>query len=387
MLPLGLSTQEQKWFHEALVSHQRVHTRLALMDLEHRHLGDLTDLLDDGQVDLIADGNEATRTCSLTLFDPHRRSTLDGASAGTAGVHADRMLRVTRSWFVPQMGRWVDVPMFTGPVVKAERSGHTLSVECQGKEMLANTPGWQARVWAAGLTRVGVARSILAELTGERRFDFPSVGDKSARLPKELSLSRNSKPWQHVLILARSMGWQAFYDGRGTARLRALYSKPVWDFRDGEGGSVLSTPEVVPSSEEDDLANTFQVLGVKSKNAQVSVTEYLPAWHARSPQNLGRHGVDRNIVLIEENEEIRTWDEARKVARQLRDEHMGDAGKVTWEGLIVPHLEPLDMVQLDAGGITQSTRLREASFSLRGSTATYGYTTVLKRRRSRRFAR
>lgn len=386
MLALGLSTEEQRAFHEALVSSHRVHTRISLMDMEHRHLGDLTDLLDDGQVDMVANTNQATRSCSLTLFDPHRRSTLDGATAGTVGVTGDRMIRVTRSTWVAALDRWVDVPMFTGPVVKVERSGHSLTVECDGKESLANTPGWKARVWAQGLTRVGVARSILEEMTGETRFDFPNVGPKSARLPKPRALARDSKPWQHVLVLATSMGWQAFYDGRGTARMRPLYTKPVWEFRDGDGGSVLTAPEVAPDSDEDDLANTFQVLGVKSPNNQIDVTHYLPPWHARSPQNLGRNGKDRHIVVTEENEEIRSWDEAHELAKQMRDEHMDDPGAVTWEGVVIPHLEPKDMLQVDAGGIVQTTRLREASFSLRGSTATYGFTTVLRRSRSRRFA-
>lgn len=384
MLSLGLSWQEQRWFHEALTSSRRVAVRVQLMDLEHKHVGDLTDMLDDGQVDLIADGNEATRSCSLTLFDPLRRSTLDGSTAGTVGVIGDRMIRVIYSVWVPPMGEWVDVPIFTGPVVKVERSGYSLSVECHGKESLANAPGWKARVWAKGLTRVGVAKSMLRELSGETKFDFPSVGEKSARLAKPLTLSRNSRPWQHVLILARSMGWQAFYDGRGVARLRALYSKPVWEFRDGDGGTVLSAPQVTPESEADTaLVNTFQVLGHKGEDAQIHATHYLPAWHARSPERLGRNGVDRNIPLVEENDEVRSWDEAHKLAKQMRDEHMGDRGTITWEGFLIPHLEPLDMVAVDAGGVVQSSRLREASFSLRSATATYGYTKALKRSRGR----
>lgn len=379
MLPLGLSSDDQRAFHEALVSSHRVFHRVSLMDLEHRHLADLSDMLDDGQVDLIAGGNEATRSCTLTLFDPHRRSTLDGASEGTAGVFADRMLRVTRSTWVASLDRWIDVPLFTGPVVKVERSGHTLSVECHGKESLANQPIWKARVWAKGLTRVGVCRSLLQE-TGETKFDFPSVGDKSARLPKPLALTWESKPWQHVLILARSMKWQAFFDGRGVARLRAYYQKPVWLFLDGDGGSVLSTPEVGPNTEEDGIVNTFKVIGAKPS---IWFTAKLPAWHARSPWTLGRNGKLRHLPIVEENSDVRTKEEARKVAEAMRDDHMNDPGKITFEGLVIPHVEPMDVIRINAGGVAQTARLREASFSLRSGTATYGYTRNLRRARGR----
>lgn len=380
MLPLGLSAQEQRWFHQALVSSQEPRTRLSLMDLEHRHLADLTGLLDDGQVNIISVGEKATRSCSLDLFDPHRNSTLDGASAGTAGAFLDRMVRVTRSWWVPQMDQFVDVPMFTGPVVKAERSGFSLSVEAFGKEILAGESSRrQPRVWAQGLTRVGVSRSILQDLSGETKFDLPSVGPRSARLPENLSLTRDSDPWAAVQKLSRSMSWQGFYDGRGVFRQRALYTKPVWEFLDGDGGSVLTPPETSPDINDGDVYNSFRVIGHKD----IDITRDLPPWHSRSPQFLGRNGEPRYLTLEEKNDEIRTEAEAVKIAEEMRDEHMRDTGKITWDGFIVPHLEPRDMLQLDAGGITMTARLREASFSLRGSRATYGYTKVLHRRRKR----
>lgn len=380
MLPLGLSTEEQKAFHAALVTSHRTHTRLQLLDLDHRHLADLTEFLDDGQVDLISVGEKATRSCSLTLFDPFRRSTLDGATPGTTGVYLDRMIRVIRSTWVDELDRYVDVPIFTGPITSAPRSGHSLSVEAMGKEILAQSPRLRARVWAKGLTRVGVARSILDEMSGETKFDLPSLGPKSARLPDDLALTRESIPWDHVMKLSRSMNWQGFYDGRGVFRMRAMYSKPVWEFRDGDGGSVLSMPDVESDVDDEGVTNRFRVKG----NGSIDIVRTIPAWHARSPQNLGRLDSDGNLVprylpLVEENDDIRTRAEAVEVAEQMRADHMQDTGKITWEGLIVPHLEPRDAIQIDAGGIVMPSRLREASWSLRSNTATYGYTKVLRR--------
>ena len=382
MLPLGLSTQEQRWFHEALVSSQRTHTRLQLLDLDHNHLGDLTELLDDGQVDIVSIGEKATRSCSLTLFDPWHRSTLDGATPGTTGVYLDRMIRVIRSTWVPQMGEWVDVPMFTGPITKAPRSGHSLNVEAMGKEILAQSPRLKARVWAKGLTRVGVCRSILEELAGETRFDLPSLGPKSARLPKNLTLPEESIPWDHVMRLSRSMNWQGFYDGRGVFRMRAKYSRPVWEFRDGDGGAVLSMPQVEPDIADEEVFNRWRVKG----NGKIDITRTIPTWHSRSPQSLGRRDrsgnlVPRYLLHVEENDDIRTRAEAVDLAEEMRREGMKDTGKVTWEGLVIPHLEPVDTLQIDAGGIVTTARLREASWSLRAATATYGYTKVLRRNR------
>lgn len=394
MLDLGLSSSDQRAFHRALVSHHEVRTTASLMDLEHRHLLDLG-AITDGQVDVDADGETATRSLSMTIFDPSRRSTLDDV-----GAVMTRMIRVTRAIHVAEIDRWVGVPIFTGPITRADREDSAVTIEAMGKEVLANSPAWRSRSWARGLSRQGVLRAMMRELAGETRFDFPAVGPQAPKLAKELTLTRYSKPWQHALILSRSLSKQVFYDGRGVLRLRARPSKPAWAFEGGDGGSVISQPVQRPPDGE--MFNTFEVLGSESAKPQPRGVAYLMTDDPESRESLGRNGVQRVLLQTRTDSDIApesagsgsgNWSstiaasnaDALMQAQDMRDDYLRSrVGTVEFEGLVIPHLEPLDRIEVDAGGVVAAPVLRRFTIPLGGATASYGYNARATRTRRRR---
>ena len=372
MIPLGLRAADLRAYQEQLATDHSVHVRVVLMTLDHDPVDDVTDRLLDGQVD-ISWASSPSRAARLDLFDPGHGLRFDTASPAEGQVYADRMVRLIHSTWVDTLGDWVSVPIFTGPIVRADRAGDVLTLECHGKETLAQRPAWEVRTWAKGHNKVETIRAMMAHMTGERYWTLPDWG---YRLAHDVTVGRDrSDVWTKVQALAGSMDAQLFYDGRGVMRLRRKPRLPVFYFSVGTGGTVLSDPQVKFDS-IDQVVNTVWVVGSTPKGAkrQVEATHYAPHNHPLSPWRLGRTNwsgehVSRYLYEKVEDSTIRSLREAHTVARNKLARHLDEHVQATFDALPVPHLEEGDMCGLHTDDGHLRFRLQEASIPLSHSGA------------------
>lgn len=404
--PGELRRAETRAFEAALTEPHTVRVRVSVLDLDGEHLDHLDAKLVDGQVNVDADA-EVIRSASLTLFDPDHALHLDSDSPSDGALFLDRMLRVTYGVWVADLGdgSWVDVPVFTGPIVKLDRDVDVINVECHDKSVLAQGQCWRPLTIRRGTRKVAAIRTILAERAGETRFDLP---DLPGRLDAPLSLGRLSTPWSRARRIARGLDRQLFYTAAGICRLRRWPGNVTWTFG---ARAVLTPPQLGYSTE--DVRNVVWVRGGKPKGVRkrfdpipddpdtpkdesVSVDEQVddvpdvmaevvaPRSHPLSPWRLGRNGVPRFLVHVLENDHIRTREDARRRAKRRLDDLLEEALDVSFDSMPVPHLEPGDRVRVSTGDWSMAFRLRQFSLPLVvGSPMSVGYHARVSVRRRR----
>lgn len=369
MIDLGLSAERQAALLRALASGYTMRVEATLLTLDHKSLGGISGGVIGGQV--IYDANATvTRQLQLQLVDPTRSIAVDNMD-GTPKLN--RLIRVYYCVFVRELGGfWVDIPVFTGPITMASRVGAELSIEALGKEHLALGPSWRSGTWEKGSNRLTVARQILRDLAGETVFQFPTGW--TGRTSRKMSLSKNSPPWVHAKSVVKGGGNQIFYDGRGRARVRRRPIRPVYTFKDGKGGTIL-TPVTV-AEREADLINTVSVKGAvpAGKKEPLEAEAYLPEWHPYSPKSLTRGGKERYIPEQIEDDTLRSLKEVKAVAERRISEVTTDSRLVTFDALPMPLLEEEDLFGVDAKDAKTESRLIQMTLPLtHSSPATYGY--------------
>ncbi|MET7741975.1 hypothetical protein [Streptomyces sp. NPDC005385] len=273
----------------------------------------------------------------------------------------DRMIKVIYSVKVPQMNAWVDIPLFCGPVISMDRDDDVINVEAQGKEVLAKGAGWNTFTRKKNTNKVNVIKDILKDLAGENKFDFPELSNK---LPSDYSLGRESIPWDSAKSLTSGLSRQLFYDGRGYCRMRSLPGTPVFTFKSGDGGTVLTAPKLSYDSSE--LKNVIQVKGGIPKGSKTAVNVYVaaPSTHPLSPQKLGRNGVPRRLLETIEDDTIRTKAEATEKAGTTLNDRLLQEVSVSFDAMPIPFLEPGDLCRIQTEEYATTFRLRQFSVSL-----------------------
>lgn len=269
MLDLGLSVAQRRTYEAALTGTYQLRVRVALQDLAGRELADLSGRLLDGQVNLDVEA-ETTRQATLSLDDPSRSLNLDSYAPADGALFADRMVSITYGVFVTDLARWVDVPVFVGPITGMDRDGDSVNLTCLGKEHLAKGSCWTTLTYKKGRNVLSAIRSVLQTRAGETRFIFPTTGPLArARLGRDYSLTRASTPWGAATTWAASIGAVLYYDGAGRCVLKDDVSRGAWRFKDGDGGSVLSTPKV--SYDLSTVVNAVAVTGAKPKGHKAPI--------------------------------------------------------------------------------------------------------------------
>lgn len=356
MIPLGLSVAGLRALEQQMRSTSQIRVHLTLLNLAGDEVADLSTRLLDGQVNIDTSG-ETVRQLSATLNDPNHELHLDSDAPGDGALYADRMLRATYGFYVPNLGRWVDVPVFTGPVATMSRDGGSIQVGCLGKEHLAQGQAWRPMALKKGMNVADAIRVLLRERAGETNFAF---GTTRKRLPKAVSVGRLDSPWVVARRLAEGIGRQLFYDGAGVCRLRTPPSASLFTF---DGDVVLTDPQVTY-----DLAsvrNTVWVKGHKPKGKdRVTATAVAPRTHPLSPYRLGRNGEPRHLVEVVERDSVRSAKDANGLAHDVLHGLLMEGVEATFDALPIVHLDPLDVVRLstEVGSIT--FKLRQASLPL-----------------------
>jgi len=356
VIPLGLSVAHHRAFEEQLRGTAKLRVRVRMQNLDGDTLSELTDRLADGQVNIDTTG-EADRQCGLTLDDPHHTLNLDSSGPSDGALYADRMIRADWGLYVDALGEWVDVPVFTGPVVTMSRNGASVELSCLGKEHLAKGQCWRPLTLKKGMNTVHAIRTILAERAGETRFAF---GTTKHRLPKDVALDRMAQPWAAARALAASLGRQLYYDGAGVCRLRTPPRTSLFTFN---GELVMSDPSV--TYDLSTVINTVWVKGHKPKGKdRVTAFATAPNTHPLSALRLGRNGVPRYFVELVEKDGVRSNKDAEALARSILHGKLMEGVASTFDSLPVPHLDPGDLVRLSTEDTSLTFVLRQASIPL-----------------------
>jgi hypothetical protein len=332
---LGLNHDDLRTYQKALgYTHER-RIEVRILDLDMNHLRSLTPVVVDGQVtiDVSAD---VSRILTLSFLDPNRALAFEPDTPGPA-LWRNRLIRVIYSVRVPELGDWVDCPVFTGPVWDFNRQGALVNITAHGMERLALGQAWSAKHYAKGKLRTDAIKDIMSRYAGDNCHAVP---DLDYKLPKEFTVAKMSTPWSKAQHLAHSMNRYLFYDGRGTLHLRHHNDRPLFTF-DSE---LLTQPSFARSREP--IINTVEVIGAKPKGKKRRVRAVAVAKGWMSPSTLGRSGAQLRLVQQIQNDHLRSHKEAQDVADRRIKHHMQQRVDITFDSLPVPHLEEHDRVRV-----------------------------------------
>lgn len=167
MLPLpSLTAAQRATYTSTLATSHEIKVTVQILDNEHRVLSTVTAALLSGQVDGYtvwrdADGEIGmSRTCQMQFLDPGRSLAFDSGSPAAGALYLDRMVRVIYSVRCP--GFWVDVPVFTGPVTKVDRTDDVVSVEAQSKEAFGQSEAYYPATISG--TKIDALRILLTQM-------------------------------------------------------------------------------------------------------------------------------------------------------------------------------------------------------------------------------
>lgn len=233
---------------------------------------------------------------------------------------------------------WVDVPVFWGPITGLEQDGNQVTIHGSGKEVLGLAPSLFFRTLklAKGTQRVTAIRKIMQAI-GEARFSLPESSD---RITNTWSLGKHAEPWKSAVALAKytaGSGRQLFYDGAGRLKMRKYPAKPVWTFRGGEGGTLVSAPKV--SYDMSAARNTVEVIG----HGKVRAVAY-PSSGPLSPWELRRNGARRFLGEVVEDDQIGKNSTAAKIANDTLAKLLSVTTTFEFESLVIPHIEEGDRI-------------------------------------------
>jgi hypothetical protein len=383
---LGLTDAEYAAYCRALAIPGTATVEVALLTSDEDELNRLSPTLLPGwQIDVDADA-DVTHILSCTLNDPTHSLQLDSDTPSDGALYADRIVQLTYSVLVAELDMRVEVDAFTGPIVDLERDGGQISLVCHGKEEYGLGGCWQPLTIKAGARKTSAIRTIMVERTGEKNLDIP---DLPARLPNTLSLGRAAAPFPRAKKIGQSLNRQLFYNGAGVCRLRIRPRRPVFTFAANRAvGSNITSPVKV-AHDFTRIRNAIWFKGGKPKGQKKPV-EYLavaPKNHPLSPLRLGRTNaagrrVGRYLVHEVTNEHVRSKAEAKRRALALLDDLLMEVLDVGFTSVLVPHLDPLDVVRVATDDFSANVRLRK--FSMTDEGMTIGYHAVSARPNRRR---
>lgn len=364
MLNLGLSSADQAKFEASLSYGYNLKIVVQILDTNHRYITDVSSMLVDGQVNYSYD-DAINSSASMTLLDPDNLVGFDTSSPSDNALYADRMIRLVYCVFSELLPRWVDVPIFCGPVTKVKRDDALLSVECQGKEALVSEPAvaWTAKTYKKGEKGAVCIRDALTK-GGETKFDIPAF---TYKLGRPRVMTNESVIWE----LAKDMTGttrQLFYDGRGVARLRDIPSRPVWTFNEP---TLLSVPNL--DYNHADIRNGVLVKGATpTGKAQLKASRFLPASDSSNPTALGRTNAPRRLMEIVEDSTLTSQSSVNSAANTL----LASVGKANvgfeFDSFVIPHLELGDIVQLTTRDVSLTVPLKQYSIPLRAGAQSNG---------------
>lgn len=345
MYPMGLDREDSERLHKTLTGDHCMHVSVNMTDLDNNSLADYTTYFYDGQV-TINSQSEITRSCGMTLFDPLSRISLDGVNPIEGSLYYDKMIQVRYFVWKPLTLDIFEIPVFRGPISEMNRNGPMVEITAMGKEMLGMGAIWSTKQYLRGTKKYDIIVDLLQNFAGETDLDLDYKDDVIAA---PLVLPLEAQPFTEAKKIAASMGLQLFYDGNGTARMRQRPTSPVFEYRDGDGGTIRSKPSVKYDSST--LKNAVLVRGATPTGGSSPVSAYsmAPTTHPFNHLKLGRtrkNGTRAHRVLLEiiEDTNITTAAQAQRLSDIRLNEFLLQGVSVSMEVTCIPMLEEDDYV-------------------------------------------
>lgn len=359
MINLGLSASDLDKFQRSLYTPPgyQLKVTVQILDLNHNYVGDVSNCFIGGQVnksfwDIVTSG------ATLELLDPDNQVGFDTTNPSEGALYMDRMIKIVYSVWSQLLPRWVDVPVFCGPVIKAERDGAVLSIECQGKEVLWVAPqmAWTTKTYKKGDRLTSAVKDLIGTKGGEKRFDFP---EWTRSLKKDYSLKVTTPTWDMARKLVGSrLTHQLFYDGRGYLKLRNCPTTPIFTFSEP---TLTSVPKL--AFESDTIRNTTRVQGATPEGkAQLIGVSELPSSDPSSSTALGINGKKRRLVEVVDDPDLNTQKEVNDEAKDTMDSLDLQNVVFDFNSFSFPHLEPGDVFQITTRKFSRN--LRHKTFSI-----------------------
>lgn len=360
MYPLGLTVAEREEFARSLCASRQVRVRVDILDMDQNFLGSVKGRILTGQVDVDATA-QVTRSAGLTILDPDHMLNLDSSATFGGSLFLDRMIRIWYGVRLVETAKWVDVPVFTGPINQLSRDGDAVSLNALGKESLLLGPASTHRTWKTGTYKTTILRELLS-MFGERFMEIPHQPTKTT---SNVSIAPTTIPWDYAQSIARSWGGgRVIYDGMGSARYEQTSDQVQWVFRGGPGGSLVTRPKV--GYDMANVRNLVVVIGSPPAKGckPVSALAHAPAAHPLSAVSLGRAGGRRYLREDIEDSTITTVADAQKLADTKLLEHLNTGVQLDYSSLVIPHLEGWDMVRVESGKWSTSASLTQFTIPL-----------------------
>jgi hypothetical protein len=287
-----------------------------------------------------------TRILDLTILDPSRSVRWEPTGPGEASMARSRMIQVVDSRYVSEIGRWVDVEVFTGPIQPSStRLGAELRIVAHGLEVQAMGALWKRRVFRKKTKKTRVVKELLREAGESHLGGIPDMPRTTAR---RIVVGHLDPVWPVCKRVAASMNRVLFYNGRGRPIMRRRNSRTVFEFNERH---LLSEVEIGKEKKQGAGGvghNTFEVIGKNPKGPKKAprAVVTLPPKHQDSPRSLKRNGQKLYLPRSEEREHAKTKAECRAIAKRWRNKAMKVTTSYQFEALPIPHLEEYDAVRV-----------------------------------------
>ena len=366
MLKLGLTVAQHRLFEDTLATDHEIRPRVNVLNMDNQLRTGLSPWLVDGQVDIDGKGTETTRTASVQLADPDRNFNFDPDAPDDQVIYRNRHIRLFRDVYVPTVG-WVEVPLITGPCTGFNRNGGLVDLEVSGADYDWTTRNtWDPLQLHKGDQITDCIKKIIRQrCSGTVKMQIPDLNGKKFRLSKPKQLKRMSHPFLVAKKLAKSIDRYLYVDAYGHVRMKRIsHGKPVFIFRDGDGGMIEGDP--TRSFGDEDMFNGHLSIGRVLKGARkpLEAWAFLPKDHSLSPHNLATGGCVHRKVNQTNNQGFREPKGLLDYTQRRLHEDAEEAVATAWESLVAPHLEPGDRVGIRTRAFSGNYNLWQYSIPL-----------------------
>lgn len=356
-----LTAAQKLAYEKTLLTVHTFRVRASIIDRNFKQVVTLDDQTQPGGQVVVDSTADVWRSCTLSFLDPDHALGFDSDTYQGQELNLSRQLRVRCDVDSPLLDKPAAVYLHTGPVTRLTRKGPVVTVEAQGREAYGLTPLNRTITIRKGGRRTDAIRTLLRAM-GETRFG--AIPTSTSKLPADVVCGPADKPWTKARSIASSMGYQLFYGADGVPYMRTLPTKPVWTFRDGEGGSIKS--DVTTTADLTDVRNQVKVTGAtpSGKKNPVTGVATAPATHPLSPWNLGPTGAPMWLIEEISNDNLRTALECRQFAESMLAAKLRLNRSAQFDAVRVPHLDAGDLIGVESYGEQTSTRLDQFQISL-----------------------
>lgn len=382
----GLSVTDSARYVAALTDGCAVYHRVSQLTLSHDLVCEVSTQFLDGQINIVDGGGDGvTRTLQAGFSDPDHTLRLDSdsPSAGVGGL--DRLIQVQTAVRAFGWSSWLTAPSFLGRPSSVARDGDSVTIEVQDKACL-HLKGVSPYTIPKRTNTVEAIRSILVR-NGETRFRFPS--GTTYRMTFGVHIGgpdEDRQPWKVAVRLARSIGYQLYYDTLGFACLRLVPQADAWDLVE-HGPTANTLTRVKLTTDLTRVRNRVVVTGRghpprRGHSSQVlTAVAVAPTAHPLSAESLATNGVAWHNTAFFDEPDIHTQADADKFATARLNELLDEQTSVETTAMPAWHLEAKDRISLKtAKGDAVRFRLLDASFPLgpNESGMTIGYTQTVR---------